>query len=213
VLAITIVAIAACIDAIVRARRLGRQRTLANLAALSWEQFEEVIADAFRRHGYRVRETGGRGTPDGGVDLVLTRNGERTVVQAKHWRTHHVGVQPVRELYGVQRALQVEHSMFVAVGRYTVDAEQIGKQVGMTLVDGEELLHIISAGLVGDPLELPVPVALTAPPCPACGREMVRRTARQGPHAGEDFWGCSASPRAPSAWGSPQVATRMMPRR
>ena len=87
-----------------RARRLRRQRELRDLAALSWQQFEEVIADAFRRHGYRVREVGGRGRADGGVDLVLTREGQTTVVQAKHWRSDRVGVQLVRELYGVQRA-------------------------------------------------------------------------------------------------------------
>jgi restriction system protein len=80
---------------------MRRQRTLADLAALSWEQFEEVIADAFRRHGCRVWETGGRGTADDGVDLVLARGGERTVVQAKHWRAQRLGVQTVRELYGV----------------------------------------------------------------------------------------------------------------
>src|SRR5215471_8712966 len=92
--AIAIVLIAALIDRVIRAQRLRRQRTLADLAALSWEQFEEVIADAFRRHRYHVRETGGRGTADGGVDVVLTRNGEQTIVQAKHWRLHQVGVQP-----------------------------------------------------------------------------------------------------------------------
>ena len=72
-------------------------------------------------------------------------------------------VQPVRELYGVQRALRAEHSLFVVVGCYTADAQQFGKQVGMTLVDGEELIHVIRAGLVREPLKLPVPVALTAP--------------------------------------------------
>ena len=81
-----------------RARRLRRQRALADLGALTWQQFEEVIADAFRRHGYRVREVGGRGRADGGVDMLLTRGGETTVVQAKHWRSQRVGVQPVREL-------------------------------------------------------------------------------------------------------------------
>ena len=45
---------------------------------------------------------GGRGRADGGVDLVLVRNGETTVVQVKHWRRDVVGVSLVRELYGVQ---------------------------------------------------------------------------------------------------------------
>ena len=32
------------------------------------------------------------------------------------------------------------------------------------------------------------------PPCPICGRPMRRRTARNGPNAGEAFWGCSRYP-------------------
>ena len=57
-----------------------------------------MIADAFRRHGYRVREVGGRGQADGRVDVVLEQYGETAVVQAKHWRRDRVGVQLVREL-------------------------------------------------------------------------------------------------------------------
>jgi four helix bundle suffix protein len=34
----------------------------------------------------------------------------------------------------------------------------------------------------------------TALPCPKCGKPMRRRTARQGPRAGESFWGCSGYP-------------------
>ncbi|MBJ6724016.1 four helix bundle suffix domain-containing protein [Geomesophilobacter sediminis] len=30
--------------------------------------------------------------------------------------------------------------------------------------------------------------------CPACGRPMILRTARQGPYAGGQFWGCSGFP-------------------
>lgn len=32
------------------------------------------------------------------------------------------------------------------------------------------------------------------PTCPICGASMKRRTARYGPHAGQDFWGCSKYP-------------------
>ena len=33
------------------------------------------------------------------------------------------------------------------------------------------------------------------PECPECGRAMVNRTARRGPNAGRDFWGCMSYPR------------------
>jgi restriction system protein len=103
-------------------------------------------------------------------------------------------VQLVRELYGVQRAMHARHAMFVCLGTYTDDAKTFAAEVGMTLVEGEELLRIISAGLAGSDLELPAHKAVTAPMCPACGAAMVRRTARQGLHAGHDFWGCSTYP-------------------
>ena len=104
---IVAVALVALIDAVARARRLHRQRALCGLAALSSQQFEEVIADAFRRHGYQVREVGDRGQADGGVDVVLVWDGRTTLVQAKHWRRDRVGVQLIRELYGVQGAMHV----------------------------------------------------------------------------------------------------------
>jgi predicted RNA-binding Zn-ribbon protein involved in translation (DUF1610 family) len=31
--------------------------------------------------------------------------------------------------------------------------------------------------------------------CPLCGSEMVLRTTKKGPKAGEKFWGCSAFPK------------------
>ncbi len=38
------------------------------------------------------------------------------------------------------------------------------------------------------------PDAPPSPACPLCGKPMVQRTARQGPHAGQAFWGCAAYP-------------------
>lgn len=36
--------------------------------------------------------------------------------------------------------------------------------------------------------------AAKAPDCPLCGKPMRQRTARQGQHAGQPFWGCAAYP-------------------
>ena len=71
---LTVFLVLAVLERAARLRRLWRQQVYADLAALSWVQFEQVIADAFRRHGYRVRETGGRNQADGGVDVVLQRD-------------------------------------------------------------------------------------------------------------------------------------------
>jgi len=55
------------------------------------------------------------------------------------------------------------------------------------------------------PVPVAVPVANTppsppqsanvSPKCPSCGGEMVRRKAKSGQNAGNEFWGCSSYPR------------------
>ena len=59
-------------------------------------------------------EEAGQGL-DVGVDLGLTKNGERYLVQCKHWRKRQVGVTVVRELNGVVSA-QGAHGGFVVTG-------------------------------------------------------------------------------------------------
>lgn len=71
----------------VRKRRRSRlfETTSASSSAdalnnMPWREFETLVGEGFRRRGYSVKETGGGG-PDGGVDLVLSKNGEKTLVQ------------------------------------------------------------------------------------------------------------------------------------
>lgn len=61
------------------------------ISAMSWREFERLVGEAFRQRGFTVTGFGGSG-PDGGVDLALMKNGERFLVQCKHWRKDQVGV-------------------------------------------------------------------------------------------------------------------------
>ena len=91
------------------ARMLEGQTSLASLRQLPWKRFEDLLGEAYRRQGYKVEETLGGGA-DGGVDLILGRDGRVTLVQCKRWNGAPVGVRQVRELYGfytiVERAQQ-----------------------------------------------------------------------------------------------------------
>jgi len=64
------------------------------ITSMSWRDFERLVGEAFRRQGFTVTGFGGSG-PDGGVDLGLARNGQRFLVQCKHWRKRQVGVTVV----------------------------------------------------------------------------------------------------------------------
>ena len=65
---------------------LDSQSGLQSLRALSWQDFERLVGEAYRRRGYTVEEAGGT-SPDGGVDVLLYSGGRKTVVQCKRWRT------------------------------------------------------------------------------------------------------------------------------
>ena len=73
------------------------------LDGITWQQFEQLVGEAFRRQGFTVTETGGNG-PDGGIDLILRKDSEKHLVQCKQWRSLKVGVAVIREFFGVMAA-------------------------------------------------------------------------------------------------------------
>ena len=92
------------------------------LQNISWQEFEILVGEGFRRRGYAVRENGGGG-PDGGVDLVLAKDGDKVLVQCKQWKAVKVGVSTVRELYGVMAATGAAAGIVVTSGKFTQEAE------------------------------------------------------------------------------------------
>lgn len=213
-------------------RRHERSRLVGNVArsdaadaldGISWQQFEALVGEGFRLQGYRVVQTGGGGA-DGGIDLVLNKDGEKYLVQCKQWRAFRVGVDVVRELYGVMAAKGAAGGFVVTSGRFTEEARNFADGRNVQLIDGTRLRALIkhaagtpqpaAAKAAGRDAGAAAPVAPTAPAvavavaaapvsaasaaavptCPACSKTMVRRTARRGAHAGNAFWGCSGYP-------------------
>ena len=96
------------------AAMLEGQTSLNSLRELPSKRFENLLGEAYRRQAYKVKETLGGGA-DGGIDLLLERNGQATVVECKRWKGRPVPVQIVRELYGV---LHDRGSKLSKIGRY-----------------------------------------------------------------------------------------------
>lgn len=158
------------------------------LDKMSWREFEGLMAETFRRHGYRVVERGGDG-PDGGVDLELYMSSDKYLVQCKQWKAQKVGVATVRELYGVMTAERAVGGFVVASGSFTEDAKSFADGRSIKLFDARKLRAMIGS----EPTAAPV-AENAALVCPKCGSEMVRRTAKKGNNAGSQFWGCSRYP-------------------
>jgi restriction system protein len=183
--------------------RRAASEGVAAIAAMSWREFEMLIGEAFRRRGFRVLELGGQGA-DGGVDLVLSKQGERHVVQCKHWRAMKVPVAVVRELYGVMAAQGAASGFVVTGGEFTREARAFASGRNIELISGGTLAAMLreataaipSASAAGAvPKHVSKSDPCVAPPsCPKCGQPMVKRLARQGANAGNAFWGCSSFP-------------------
>lgn len=176
-----------------RERSLYR-RVLRNPQAMAegmdWHDFEILIAEVFRRRGYKAELT--QAGPDGGVDVVLRKGGARYLVQCKQWAAARVGVGVVRELFGVMAAEGVEEGFVVTSGTFTHDAHEFAEGKPIHLVDYFTLCEWL--GVEHGRLPAPKKVVRRVPSCPECQALMVPRVAARGPGSGETFWGCSHYP-------------------
>lgn len=166
---------------------------------ISWSDFESLMSEVFRQRGYEVTDKGGP-VPDGGVDLELAKEGQRFLVQCKHWRQKHVGVSVVRELNGVVAARGAAGGYLVTSGTFTREAWHFSQTCSIELIDGEKISSLVREvawkgkatrwnGNRGRHLS-----RAEGGTCPKCGADMVRRVAKQGDYAGKEFWGCSRYP-------------------
>jgi restriction system protein len=190
-----VLTVVAAANRIFRQRLLDRQGSLESIRALSWQDFELLVGEAFRREGYAVAENGGGGA-DGGVDLKLYRDGKTIVVQCKSWKTHKVGVSAIRELFGVMVAERADGAYFVSSGTFSSDAIEFAVGNGMSLIDGVALADFIGvAQAARKGVDLRPAFEGNPPSCPNCSQVMIMRAAKRGDNAGQKFWGCSSYPR------------------
>jgi restriction system protein len=196
----------AAISAVHRVRReklVDQQTGLDSLRHTPWKDFEYLVAESFHRQGYATDYSLDEG-PDGGVDIVLKKKGRMSLVQCKRWKNGSVGVAVVREMLGILHARQAHEVFIITTGGFTAEAHAFAKGNPISLIDGARLWNmVVAVQAVSIPAKaVPPPSATAAPECPQCGGEMVRRTAKQGPTTGTDFWGC---PRYPSCRGTVSI--------
>jgi restriction system protein len=189
------------------------------VAQMSWREFEVLVGEYFRRQGFDAINNFATG-PDGGVDVLLKKGTDRYMVQCKHWRAQRVGVQPVRELYGVMAAQRVAGGFVVTSGAFTDEAREFAAGRELQLIDGRALQRGIRAQAAArptaaaqrasaSPQTAPTPSpqqggaadapqsatsrteASAVPACPKCSAPMVQRQVRSGSLTGKQFWGCS----------------------
>jgi hypothetical protein len=166
------------------------------LNSLSWDNFELLIGEIFRRKGYGIEISSGLGA-DGGKDLTLRKDGELALVQCKKLAcSNRVTATQMRDFFGLIVAEGAAKGFFVTTGYFSADAKKfaMGKPIELLersdvealvaerSVPGENLYDITSwIGAFASRVHIVQPI------CPFCESPMkLRRGA-----FGRPFWGCT----------------------
>jgi restriction system protein len=115
-------------------------QTLQAVGRMAWPEFAQTLEEAFRRQGYAVER--GRGAA---VDFELQRQGRRTLVCAKRWKSARVGLEPLRALQAAREAADVSDALFIGLGELTDNARPYAAQHGITVWQATDLAQALHA--------------------------------------------------------------------
>lgn len=125
-------------------REAARHRRLAYdvdaMHAMEGDEFEQLCGDYFATLGYTVDFTPQSG--DGGIDLVLTRDGGLAVAQCKRTRKP-VGEPVVRDLFGALHHTGADEAFLCASSGFTPAAQSWAEGKPLVLIHGDEIVSTL----------------------------------------------------------------------
>ena len=155
---------------------------------MSGEHFEELLMEHFKKLGYIAKMTAR--TADYGADLVLEKEDERIVVQAKRWK-QNVGIAAVQQVVGAIKHYKASKGMVVSNSYFTSNAEKLARSNNIELWDRDQLVNFLSKARGKQLSEEVIDMSQSEGQiCPRCGNRMVLRNGKYG-----RFWGCGDFPR------------------
>ena len=152
------------------------------LRGMNPKEFEDYIAELFRRLGYNVNSVGGPN--DGGIDVIVEKDGIKHYIQCKkYFKAREVSVGDLRDFYGaLADRLSNGKAYFITTSKFTLPAEKFAEDKPIELVDSFKLLEYIK---LVEPKERE-----EDKDCPKCNGKLVKRKSKYG-----EFMGCSNYPK------------------
>jgi HJR/Mrr/RecB family endonuclease len=99
--------------------------------------FERATAEVLRKHQFMAMVT--PGSADGGIDIEVTRNGLKGVVQCKA-HVACVGPHVVRDLYGVIHHCGADFGIIVSRSGFTRGAVEFVRDKPILFLDTDDLI-------------------------------------------------------------------------
>lgn len=130
---------------LIAARRQWHQPSAARIAqtqqalsAMAWPAFADLLEQAFRRDGYTVQ----RGKGDA-FDFELERQGRRTLVSARRWKSARTGQEVLRALQAARAARDVEDALYIGLAPLSDNARPYAAAQRITVWQAAELAHAL----------------------------------------------------------------------
>lgn len=104
--------------------------------------FEKFCAVLFDKMGYHTRVT--PPSNDGGYDIVLLRNNEKTIVECKCYSLKNkIGRPALQKLVGANNIALADKMIFITTSSFSSYAVSYAREVGMELIDGCKLMQFL----------------------------------------------------------------------
>lgn len=122
-----------------RRRKKYLNSKIRDIDAMNGIEFERFLAEHFRKQGYKVTDT--PTSNDYGADLVIAKNGVKTVVQAKRYKGK-VSNSAVQEIVGAIAYYKADKAMVVTNAYFTANAKALAEANSVELWDREKLIDV-----------------------------------------------------------------------
>lgn len=118
--------------------------TLDKLYVLNPFDFEEAVGELFRKNGFEnVRITPSQ--LDGGVDIIMEKNGESYGVQCKKYDPQsYIKIEIVKALIPSCQRMGLHHPVFVTTAKFSTHTREYMKGENMWLIDGNDLVVMMN---------------------------------------------------------------------
>ena len=144
---------------------------ISTIDKMSGEEFEEFLELHFKKEKFKVHLTPKTG--DYGADLVVKKNKEKIVIQAKRWN-QNVGVEAIQQVVASIKYYNADRGMVITNSKFTENAINLAKANNITLIDRNYILKL------AEPNEK----------CPLCNSKLQKREGKFGA-----FYGCVNYPK------------------
>ncbi len=107
---------------------------------MSGKEFEKLLLLLFRKTGYRVSLT--PDSQDYGADLILDKDGKKTIIQAKRCK-NPIGVKAVQEVASAVKHYKANKAIVITNNRFTENAYNLARSNEVKLWDRKKLIEFM----------------------------------------------------------------------